>query len=1019
MVFEDGIETIPKGAFANCKLLNDITIPASVKTINADAFNGDVSLSKILLPANLQTIGVNAFRKTGLTEVFIPNSVENMCNLYGTSAFNEADKLTKVVFEDGIEVIPKGAFKNCQTLRDAVIPESVKHIKSDAFSNCKSLTNIFLLNEALIVEENAFAGCENLTIFCHINSEVLLYAFKNGINFHLLSEKDPSVDNNVLEMDECSYNLSGTTDSKSSLYFTLKYKIKNDAINNIRNMHIELILTKNLYINDNMGILLNGEKAVFQEKENVITIPIQTSEGTVQIATLPNEYGSFGSYARLCYTKDNKIYYNIIGVAKKDSPVLLINAPSMVSSKSFFVTGTTIPSATIDFFINDQFVGTTTSKKEGSYSIKLSLPADAQFGQRYTVNAVLADDKTVTSSAKMTYDQNAPKLVQFDMYYYAHSQQKIDLLASEGTSLTNLILPGKEFSFDIKFENYEKIGEVYVVSSKNGETKRIKATKIDEDGCYFAEGYFEDASKNYVPGTINIYYTLETDPIDYNAEIDKNDLSEKWQNAKAVINKNTDKDMEVTLTTETNDKIVYTHQELTIEEAYALFIPEHKSRQLKKSYSIRNSSDDEYLEAAKDFGKKLIDKYEDNVISNGEDVIVFHEEKENKWTYIFWDSLKSAVISESITFTGTFWVFENSPGCEWSDCQAAWGLIYDTAKFGMKVNGQIVNINNAEHDVRSNNNLTSEQKEYALKKINQIKWAYAGLDVLRAASYIAKYAIKSGMTVQFGPVAGYIAGAIAGQVFNMLLDLAENYLNDSLEYYVAGGQGTRLKWLIDPSGYIFDATTGERIENAKVTAYWIPNDDSITYWENKPSEDNYGVVWDSDEYLQNNPLYTDNEGYYAWDVPDGWWRVKVEKQCFETVWSEWLPVPPPQTTVNISMISSHKWDSTVITKAATEIEEGIKTITCSICGETKKESIPKIQPQTSSFKKGDVDGNGKIESADARLALRASVHLTDDPKDVKEGTAGYKAADYDGNGKVESSDARKILRVSVNLDPFD
>ena len=67
---------------------------------------------------------------------------------------------------------------------------------------------------------------------------------------------------------------------------------------------------------------------------------------------------------------------------------------------------------------------------------------------------------------------------------------------------------------------------------------------------------------------------------------------------------------------------------------------------------------------------------------------------------------------------------------------------------------------------------------------------------------------------------------------------------------------------------------------------------------------------------------------------------------------------------------------------------------------------------------GDVDGDGSVTSADARLALRASVHLTNEPGDVKEGTDGYQAADYDKNGRVESADARCILRVSVKLDPF-
>ena len=61
---------------------------------------------------------------------------------------------------------------------------------------------------------------------------------------------------------------------------------------------------------------------------------------------------------------------------------------------------------------------------------------------------------------------------------------------------------------------------------------------------------------------------------------------------------------------------------------------------------------------------------------------------------------------------------------------------------------------------------------------------------------------------------------------------------------------------------------------------------------------------------------------------------------------------------------------------------------------------------------GDVDGNGRLESADARLALRASVKL----ENYAAGSPQYTAADADGNGKLESADARTILRASVRLD---
>ena len=58
----------------------------------------------------------------------------------------------------------------------------------------------------------------------------------------------------------------------------------------------------------------------------------------------------------------------------------------------------------------------------------------------------------------------------------------------------------------------------------------------------------------------------------------------------------------------------------------------------------------------------------------------------------------------------------------------------------------------------------------------------------------------------------------------------------------------------------------------------------------------------------------------------------------------------------------------------------------------------------------DVNGDGNISAADARLALRASARL-----EVLEGSR-FTAADVDKNGKVTAADARLILRKSAKLD---
>ena len=62
---------------------------------------------------------------------------------------------------------------------------------------------------------------------------------------------------------------------------------------------------------------------------------------------------------------------------------------------------------------------------------------------------------------------------------------------------------------------------------------------------------------------------------------------------------------------------------------------------------------------------------------------------------------------------------------------------------------------------------------------------------------------------------------------------------------------------------------------------------------------------------------------------------------------------------------------------------------------------------------GDVDTDGRITSADARLALRVAVGLE---PEVLPGTDAFEAADADFSGSVTAEDARSILRCAVALE---
>ena len=120
--------------------------------------------------------------------------------------------------------------------------------------------------------------------------------------------------------------------------------------------------------------------------------------------------------------------------------------------------------------------------------------------------------------------------------------------------------------------------------------------------------------------------------------------------------------------------------------------------------------------------------------------------------------------------------------------------------------------------------------------------------------------------------------------------------------------------VMDPSGYVYEAVSSNRLQGVTASCYY-----------KETVEDMYGdlheniVLWDAEEYAQENPLFTDENGMYQWDVPQGLWQVKFEKEGYLTTYSEWLPVPPPQLDVNIAMTQQLQ----PVVKSAKAYSEGI------------------------------------------------------------------------------------------------
>jgi hypothetical protein len=98
---------------------------------------------------------------------------------------------------------------------------------------------------------------------------------------------------------------------------------------------------------------------------------------------------------------------------------------------------------------------------------------------------------------------------------------------------------------------------------------------------------------------------------------------------------------------------------------------------------------------------------------------------------------------------------------------------------------------------------------------------------------------------------------------------------------------------VDPAGYVYDITTGERISGATV---WLQRPDGQGEWENVPTGQTPPIM-----QPDVNPQITGPDGQYQWDVLEGTYRVHVEAPGYYPADSIVVTVPPPVTDLHVGL----------------------------------------------------------------------------------------------------------------------
>ena len=189
---EEGVTSIGEYAFANA-YLEELILPASIKTIGAHAFDGSyignhLDLSRITsiedrgfvqttfadgltYPKGEVELGAYPFGNASVSGQGFVGNLPKYWELFsekkpGSSKVEyltqgsvkltitpgegyvsalTADHLpniTSIDFQEGIETIGMNAFNNCTKLTQITLPASLKTVKSNAFSQCNALTSI-------------------------------------------------------------------------------------------------------------------------------------------------------------------------------------------------------------------------------------------------------------------------------------------------------------------------------------------------------------------------------------------------------------------------------------------------------------------------------------------------------------------------------------------------------------------------------------------------------------------------------------------------------------------------------------------------------------------------------------------------------------------------------------------------------------------------------------------------------------------------------------------------------------
>ena len=864
--FAEGTETIPSFIFKNCHKLTDVTIPKTVKRIGSYAFNDCTSLKDFNFHEGITFLGSYSFSGTALTEVTLPSTLTDAAYPFNNS------NITKASFAEGTETIPSFIFKNCHKLTDAVLPETVTRIGNYAFSDCSSLKDFNFHEGITFLGNSSFSGTAITEVKLPSTLTEAAYSFNgSGITKASFAENTKTIPSFLF------YNCYKLTDV--SLPETLT-QINNYAFTNCSSLStIEL----------NEGLEKIGSNAFTATAITEITLPSTIKTGGYAFAKSKLEKASFakgavsvptqmfGNCRQLREVTLPETIKSINGYAFENCVQLRsIELPSSLEKlesscfKASGLTGIVLPDSVKNIgtssFIN------CANLKTATIGSGLTVISSTAFSNCTALEKVTLTSAKLKASANAFY--NCRRLSEVDYSNTSFSFDKSSFAKCYSLKDTNLVYLERPVSdMTINTENTAVNGLVEfsvefeaLADHYNSDSEFTLALTIPDGVTVLPETFKTEA------GTVDAE-AVSALKIPFSASNGKLTFS-----AKAEKTGSFDIDADLIFTdgkltrTEPIDSVRFTADEFSISAPSTVnslkFNINGKGPKGKKI--------DVYL------GDKLIGSPSADEATGKFTLAVELPESEDGTEYVLKAKYGDLVTSDVKVVYSAELPAVNSIKLSVNDSSTSADI---TDVFTNYISPVMLLVPSKPFTFTADiSNSSSVEKVYITStKEDEVRKLEAVYDT-ETKTWIAK-----GF---FDGVKGYVPGELNIVVVTKSeyssLQAAKLDTDYTKGYYPIPGN---IRFTVDPSGIVYEAAPSNPIKGAEVSVYCM-------------DKDGKAVLWDAKDFDQQNPLLTDESGAFAWDIPEGEWKVECKAEGFDKMESEWLTVPPVQKGINFALVSN-------------------------------------------------------------------------------------------------------------------